>query len=60
MNRENYKKSRYSPKRTSSVSRAKTQMLAKPKAAPVNVKLCEKYKTQTEWITKVIPKLQEK
>jgi hypothetical protein len=39
---------------------AKTQMLAKPKAAPVNAKLCEKYKTQTEWITKVIPKLQEK
>ncbi len=60
MNRENYKIVRNKPKRDSSVSKAKLQMLAKPKAAPVSAKLREKYKTNIEWTTKVIPKLKEK
>jgi hypothetical protein len=60
MNRQNYKSIRNKPKRNSSATRAKTQMLAKPKVAPPTAKLCEKYKTDTEWTAKVIPKLKEK
>jgi hypothetical protein len=60
MNRENYKINRNQPKRDSTVSKAKIQMLAKPKPAPVNAKLNEHYKASTEWLAKVIPKLKEK
>ncbi len=60
MNRQNYKSVRNKPKRNSTTSKAKSQMLAKPKAAPANAKLRETYTTKTEWATKIIPKLKEK
>ena len=60
MNRENYKIVRNKPKRDNTMSKAKIQMLAKPKAAPANAKLRENYSARTEWITKAIPKLKEK
>jgi hypothetical protein len=62
MNREKYKSNRNKPKRKSTVSKAKTQMMAKPKTTNSNAtpKLRAIYNTRTEWITKVIPKLKEK
>jgi hypothetical protein len=62
MNRENYKSIRNKPKRKSTVTRAKTQMMAKPKASNSNAtpKLRAIYNSRTEWIMKVIPKLKEK
>jgi hypothetical protein len=62
MNRENYKSKRTQPKRTSTVSKAKVQMLRKPKILTTDSakKLREIYSRKTEWTTKVIPKLREK
>jgi hypothetical protein len=62
MNRENYKSTRNNPKRKSTVTRAKAQMMAKPKASNSGAtpKLRTIYNSRTEWITKVIPKLKEK
>lgn len=60
MNRQNYKSIRNKPKRNSAVSKAKIQMLAKPKEAPATAKMREIYSTKIEWVTKVIPKLKEK
>jgi hypothetical protein len=59
MNRENYKKSRNKPKNNSKISRAKSQMLAKPKGinSTATPKLQVLYSTKTEWLTNVIPKL---
>ena len=61
MNRENYKKDRNKPKRNSKVSRAKRQMLAKPKGiyTTSTPKLRVAYSAKTEWLTNVIPKLKE-
>jgi hypothetical protein len=61
MNRENYKSTRSNPKRNSGISKAKTQMMAKPKASNSGTpKLRAIYNSRTEWITKVIPKQKEK
>jgi hypothetical protein len=62
MNRENYKKDRNKPKRTSAISRSKKQMLAEPKIknSVGTSKLREIYASRTEWATKIIPKLKEK
>lgn len=61
MNRENYKKDRNKPKRNNKVSRAKSQMLAKPKMVNSisTAKLRETYSAKTEWLTNTIPKLKE-
>jgi hypothetical protein len=60
MNRENYKVKRNKPKRDSTVSRSKIQMLAKPPALHTTSKMREIYATKTEWATNVLPKLKEK
>jgi hypothetical protein len=62
MKLERYKSIRNKPKNTSTLSRSKKQMLAKPKpssstAAP---KLRQIYSTRIEWATKTIPALKEK
>jgi hypothetical protein len=61
MNRQNYKKVRYQPKRNCKVSRTKRQMLAKHKgiSATATPKLRATYSAKTEWLTNVIPKLKE-
>jgi hypothetical protein len=61
MNPENYKINRNKPKRNSAITRAKEQMLAKPKINAVGTpKLRAIYSNKTEWVTKVIPKQKEK
>jgi hypothetical protein len=60
MNRENYKVKRNKPKRDSTVSRSKIQMLAKPTALRTTSKMREVYAAKTEWATNVLPKLKEK
>ena len=59
MNRQNYKIVRNKPKRDSTTSRAKIQMLAKPKEAPISAKLRETYSSKTKWVTKIMPKIKE-
>jgi hypothetical protein len=61
MNREQYKTHRKSPKRDNTVSKAKIQMLAKPKPSnsTATPKLREIYNTKTEWATKLLPKVKE-
>jgi hypothetical protein len=61
MNPEQYKTHRKSPKRDSTVSKAKIQMLAKPKASNSSAtpKLREIYNTKTEWAIKTLPKAKE-
>jgi hypothetical protein len=60
MNRESYKTKRKSqPKRNMNITRAKKQMLAKPKETSSTPKLQEIYNTKTEWATKILPKLKE-
>lgn len=58
MNRENYRPDRNKPKRNSSISRIKKQMLTKPKmiTADSAQKLQKVYSSKTEWTAKVIPK----
>jgi hypothetical protein len=60
MNRESYKtKRKGQPKRKSPFTRAKSQMLAKPKAISQTSKLSEIYATKIEWATKRMPKLKQ-
>lgn len=60
MNRDNYKVKRNKPKRDSTMSRSKIQMLAKPTALRSTSKMREIYATKTEWATNILPKLKEK
>jgi hypothetical protein len=62
MNIEHYKSIRKKPKRNSKISRSKRVMLTvakewKPITTP---KLREAYSTKIEWVTRIIPKLNEK
>jgi len=61
MNRENYKIKRNKPKSNSKISKAKSQMLTKPRGVTLTSTkgLRKTYSTKTEWITNVIPKLKE-
>ncbi len=61
MNRENYKIKRNKPKSNSKISKAKTQMLTKPKGINLTStqELRNTYAAKTEWLTKVIPKPKE-
>jgi hypothetical protein len=61
MNRDNYRADRNKPKKDSSISRIKKQMLTKPKMMPsaATQKLQKSYATKTEWLAKVIPKQKE-
>jgi hypothetical protein len=60
MNREGYKSKRKTqPKRNMSITRAKKQMMAKPKEVSSTPKLREIYITKIEWATKMLPKLKE-
>ena len=60
MNREGYKSKRKTqPKRNMSITRAKKQMMAKPKEVSSMPKLREIYATKIEWATKMLPKLKE-
>ncbi|MDD3793100.1 MAG: hypothetical protein PHY74_08230 [Candidatus Bathyarchaeota archaeon] len=61
MNRENYKIKRNKPKSNSKISKAKSQMLTKPRGVNLTStkELRKTYSTKTEWITNVIPKLKE-
>ena len=60
LNRESYKTKRKSqPKRNMNNTRAKKQMMAKPKEIISTPKLREIYSAKTEWATKILPKLKE-
>ena len=60
MNREGYKSKRKTqPKRNMSITRAKKQMMAKPKEISSTPKLRLIYATKIEWATKMLPKLKE-
>lgn len=61
MNRENYKSKRANPKKNSATKKARTQMMAKPKASTSTAapKLRAIYNTRIEWATKIIPKPKE-
>jgi hypothetical protein len=60
LNREGYKSKRKSqPKRNMNITRAKKQMMAKPKEIGSTPKLREIYSTRIEWATKILPKLKE-
>jgi hypothetical protein len=60
LNREGYKSKRKSqPKRNMNITRAKKQMMAKPKTVSSTPKLREIYSTKIEWATKILPKLKE-
>ena len=60
LNRESYKSKRKTqPKRNMKITRAKKQMMAKPKEISSTPKLREIYSTKIEWATKILPKLKE-
>ena len=60
LNREGYKSKRKSqPKRNMQITRAKKQMMAKPKEISSTPKLRLIYSTKIEWATKMLPKLKE-
>jgi len=60
LNRENYKtKRKGQPKRNRKITRAKKQMMVKPKENGSTPKLREIYSTKNEWATKILPKLKE-
>ncbi len=60
LNRESYKtKRKGQTKRNLKITRAKSQMMAKPKEINSTTKLREIYSTKNEWAIKILPKLKE-
>ncbi len=60
LNRESYKTKRKGrPRRNMKITRAKSQMIAKPKETSSTTKLREIYSTKNEWATKMLPKSRE-